>query len=146
VIVEEFRRAGIRVQTRFVDWPVFVLTLDRRDFDAVSLAWGGGGVEADPYQIWHSDAIADQGHNFISFRSAEADRLIEEARRELDETRRGALFRRFHRLLHELQPYTFFIARESLRVVSDRIRGAKVHYLGMDTEEWWIPKAYRRPD
>jgi len=138
ILKEEFRRTGIDVHTTFVEWSVFVVKLDTRDFDAIMLAWGGGGVEDDPYQIWHSDQIADQGHNFISFRNAEADRLITEARRELDENRRNALFHRLHRLLHELQPYTFFIARESLRLVSTRIAGAQVHPLGMETQEWWV--------
>jgi len=144
IVKEEFRRAGIEVTLRFVDWPTFVRTLDQRDFDAITLAWGGGGVESDPYQIWHSDAIANQGNNFISFRNAEADRLIEEARRELDPVRRNALFHEFDRLLHRLQPYTFFIARESVRMVSTRLRNVKVHDLGMETQEWWIPADLRR--
>ncbi len=144
LLKEEFRRTGIDVHTRFVEWSVFVVRLDNRDFDAVILAWGGGGVESDPYQIWHSDQIADQGHNFISFRNAEADRLITEARRELDPDRRNALYHAFHRLLHREQPYTFFIARESLRLVSQRVRGAIVHKGGMDTEEWWVPAGKRR--
>jgi len=144
IIKEEFRRAGIDVQATFVDWPVFVRTLDTRDFDAVILAWGGSGaLEADPYQIWHSDAIADQGHNFISLRNAEADRLIEAARSEMDFDRRMGLFHKFHRLLHDLQPYTFFIERKSLCLVHTRLKNVKVHKLGMDPEEWWIPPEKR---
>ncbi|MBM3957246.1 MAG: hypothetical protein FJ313_04255 [Gemmatimonadetes bacterium] len=144
VLVEEFRRTGIEVRPAFVTWSVFITRLDNRDFDAVTLAWGGGGVEGDPYQIWHSDQMADQGHNFIGFRHPEADRLITAARGELDAARRNDLFHQFHRLLHEEQPYTFFIDRESLRLVSTRIQGIKVHRLGMETQEWWIPREHRR--
>ena len=139
VVKEEFRRAGIDVETRFVDWPVFLTKLDNRDFDAVSLAWGGSGaVEGDPYQIWHSDSIADQGHNFITFRSARADELIKEARSEMDRDRRLTLWHEFHRLVHDQQPYTFFIARQSLALVSSRMQNVQVLKLGLDTEEWWI--------
>ncbi len=143
LLKEAFRRAGIEVRTRFIEWSVFVLKLDRREFDAIILAWGGGGVESDPYQIWHSDAIADQGHNFITFRNGEADRLIMTARAELDPAKRNALYHRFHRLLHEQQPYTFFVARESLRLVSTRVENVNVRPLGIETQEWWIPKAKR---
>jgi len=139
VVKEEFRRAGIDVEARFLDWPVFITKLDNRDFDAVTLAWGGSGaIEGDPYQIWHSDAIADQGHNFISFRNARADELIIEARSEMDRDRRLKLWHEFHHLLHDVQPYTFFIARQSLALVSSRMQNVKVHKLGMDSEEWWI--------
>ena len=143
ILKEEFRRAGIEIRTRFIEWSVFVLKLDRREFDAVILAWGGGGVESDPYQIWHSDQVKDQGHNFITFRNAEADRLIMTARAELDPAKRNALYHQFHRLLHEEQPYTFFIARESLRLISTRVEGVKVRRLGIENQEWWIPKQKR---
>ncbi len=144
ILKEEFRRAGIDVQISFVEWSVFVLKLDQRDFDAVILAWGGGGVESDPYQIWHSDQIANQGHNFISFRNARADELIMRARAELDADVRNALYHEFHRLLHREQPYTFFIARESRMAVRAEVRNTIVHKLGMEPEEWWIPPSKRR--
>jgi len=70
----------------------------------------------------------------------------------MDAERRTRLFRAFHRLVHRLQPYrlvhrlqpyTFFIERESLRLVRTRLRNVKVHKLGMDPEEWWIPPENR---
>jgi peptide/nickel transport system substrate-binding protein len=97
-------------------------------------------VEEDPYQIFHSSQIADRGSNFISFRSAEADRLTETARMTLDAQKRNALYHQFHRLLHREQPYTFMFARESLRVVSKRVKGTQVHKMGMFPMDWWIGK------
>ena len=140
VLTEECRRMGLDMVSRAYTWAVFTIKLDNRDFDAVRLGWGGGGVESDPYQIWHSSQIADQGSNFISFRSIEADRLMEEARRTLDETARNSLYHRFHRLIHEEQPYTFLWSPESLRVVSPRVKGVRLHTLGLDWREWWIGK------
>jgi len=140
IIGEEFRRMGIDMRVRLYEWSVFTVKLDNHDFDAVMLAWGGGGVEGDPYQIWDSSQIADRGSNFISFRSAEADRLIQTARMTLDPVKRNDLYHQFHRLLHEEQPYTFMVDRESLRLVSKRVQGVRVHKLGMEWREWWIGK------
>ena len=140
VIGEEFRRMGIAMHLRMYEWSVFTVKLDNRDFDAVMLGWGGGGVEADPYQIWDSSQIANRGSNFIGFRNAEADRLIETARMTLDSTKRNALFHEFHRLLHQVQPYTFMFNRESLRVIGPRVQGVRLHKLGLDWREWWIGK------
>ncbi|MBM4019237.1 MAG: hypothetical protein FJ288_13090 [Planctomycetes bacterium] len=140
ILREEFRRMGIDMSERAYTWAVFTTKLDNRDFDAVRLGWGGGGVENDPYQIWHSSQIAGQGSNFIFFRSPEADRLIELARQTLDDEKRNELFHRFHRLVHQEQPYTFLWAPESLRAMSARVMGARVHRLGMDWREWWLGK------
>ena len=138
IIKEEFRRVGIDVAVRFLEWSVFVTALDNRSFDAIMLSWGGG-FESDPYQIWHSDQIADQGHNFISFRNPEADRLIEAARRTLDRDPRNRLYQRFHSLLHDQQPYTFLWNREVLALVSTRLRGVTLHRAGLEPDEWWVP-------
>jgi peptide/nickel transport system substrate-binding protein len=140
VIGEEFRRMGIKMRVRLYEWSIFTVKLDNRDFDCVMLSWGGSGVESDPYQIWHSSQIADRGSNFISFKNAEADRLIETARMTLDEPKRMALWHEFQRLLHREQPYTFMIERQSLRMVSNRVKGARVHKMGMFPLEWWIGK------
>jgi len=139
ILQEEFRRVGIDMHVRLYEWSVFTVKLGNHDFDAVMLGWTGD-VEDDPYQIWHSSQIANRGSNFISFRSPEADRLIEEARVTLDAAKRNAIYHRFHRILHEQQPYTFMWSGESLRLVSKRIKGVKVHTLGLDWREWWIGK------
>jgi peptide/nickel transport system substrate-binding protein len=142
VLAEEFRRMGIAMHVRLCEWSVFTVVLDNRDFDAVMLSWGGGGVEEDPYQIWHSSQIADQGSNFIIFRNAEADRLIEEIRKTLGPTRRNDFCHQFQQLLHREQPYTFLFERMSLRLVSKRIQGARVHKMGMFpiAFDWWMGK------
>jgi len=145
VLREEFRRMGIDMSIRMVEWSVFVTRLDNRDYDAIMLGWTGS-VESDPYQIWHSSQIADRGSNHVGFRSAEADRLIEEARITLDPVRRNDLYHRFQRILHEEQPYTFLWAGESLRLVSPRIQGVRLHTLGLDWREWWAgPDQPARP-
>ena len=139
VIGEEFRRMGIKMNIAPIDWPVFTVRLDNRDFDAVIMAWATT-LDADPYQIWHSSQIVGRGSNFIGYRNAEADRLIEQARLTLDTGKRNAIFHQFHRLLHEEQPYTFMWGRESLRIVTNRVKGVKIHRLGLDWREWWIGK------
>jgi peptide/nickel transport system substrate-binding protein len=138
ILREEFRRAGIDMSERGYTWAVFDIKMNTHDFDALTLSWGGGGVEADPYQIWDSASIANQGSNFISFRNAEADRLIETARATIDAKKRTEIFHQFDWLIHEEQPYTFLWSRDTLRLVSKRVQGVKVHRLGVDWREWSI--------
>lgn len=140
---ESMAKVGVGIEVETVEWTVFTKKLDDRTFDACGLAWTGG-VEDDPNQIWHSSSIANNGSNFIAFNHPEADRLIEEARRELDETKRNEIFHRFHQLLHREQPYTFLFSRPALVAVDKRFDGVKVHLLGLDLREWWTPVEKRR--
>lgn len=140
---ESMAKVGIRMEVETVEWTVFTKKLDDRTFDACLLGWGGG-VESDPYQIWHSDSIANGGSNHIGFSNAEADRLIVEARGELDVAKRTELFHRFHQIVHREQPYTFLFSRPELVAVSKNVEGVTVHALGLDSREWWTPADRRR--
>jgi peptide/nickel transport system substrate-binding protein len=133
------------MEVETVEWTVFTKKLDERTFDACLLGWGGG-VESDPYQIWHSDSIANGGSNHIGFSNAEADRLIVEARGELDVAKRTKLFHQFHQIVHREQPYTFLFSRPELVAVSKNVEGVTVHALGLDSREWWTPAERRRDE
>ena len=74
----------------------------------------------------------------MGFRDKEADRIIEEARITFDKEKRIQLYRDFHRILHEQQPYTFLFVSESLVAVDRRFNNVNVYPLGIDTTEWWV--------
>lgn len=106
MLKEDLRKVGIVVNIRQLEWSVYVENLRDRQFDVVSLLWIGG-LEMDPYQIWHSDNIGDRGSNYIGFRHAEADSIIETARYVMDKEKRNAMYFRLQEIFHEEQPYTF---------------------------------------
>jgi peptide/nickel transport system substrate-binding protein len=132
-------KVGIEVIPDPAEWSIFVDRLNNRKLDAGILMWGGT-IESDPYQIWHSSQIEGRGSNFINFNSPEADAIIEEARRTLDEGKRYELYHKFHKLLHEEQPYTFLFARPEPRFIDKRFKNVKIHILGLDEHEWYVPK------
>jgi len=136
IMKEDFRKAGIDMEINRYEWAVFVQKLNSRDFDAVTLSWSLGYNE-DPYDLWHSSQM-EAGFNFVGFRDAEADSIMERGRREFDEARRTALFSRLDRIIYREQPYTFMFCSPALVVVSKRFGNVVVHRAGLDTDEWTI--------
>ncbi|MCA9771502.1 MAG: peptide-binding protein [Myxococcales bacterium] len=141
ILKEELARVGIEMAIEKFEWAVFIDKIDGRDFDATSLGWSLG-VESDPYQLWHSSQ-AEKGSNFVGFRNAEADRIIEAARIEFDADRRMKMYHRFHEILHEEQPYTFLFCTAALVAFDRRFDGVNLYPLGVDTLEWWTPVGER---
>lgn len=137
ILKEELDKIGIQMQIRKTEWAVFTSRLNERNFDAVTLAWSMG-VESDPYQIW-SSTQAEKGSNFVGFKNAEADKLIEEARKEFDKKKRIALYRKFSEIVHDEQPYTFLFCRKSTVAVDRRFSNVIIHPLGIDPTEWYVP-------
>jgi peptide/nickel transport system substrate-binding protein len=142
ILKEELDKVGIQMEIRKTEWAVFTMRLNERKFDAVTLAWSMG-VESDPYQIWSSTQI-DKGSNFVGFKNAEADKLIEKARQEFDRKKRIALYRKFSEIVHEEQPYTFLFCRKATVAVNKRFANVIVHPLGIDPLEWYVPLPFQK--
>lgn len=75
-----------------------------RHFDAVLIQWDNLPADPDPYPLWHSTQVNEDGQNYGSFVSQEADKLMEEARRITDTTRRTELYRAFQKIFAEEAP------------------------------------------
>ena len=138
MLKEDLRKVGIVVNIRQLEWSVYVENLRDRQFDVVSLLWIGG-LEMDPYQIWHSDNIGDRGSNYMGFSHAEADSLIEKARYELDEEKRNSMYFRLQEIFHEEQPYTFMFYQRDPGAYLKEFHGVKWLPIrpGYRVNSWW---------
>ncbi len=140
IVKEDLSRIGIQMTISRYEWAVFLQNIHTRDFDAATLGWSMG-FESDPYQVWHSSQTQN-GSNLYGFKDKEADRIIEQARTELDPERRRRLYWRFHEILHEEQPCTFLYCTPELVVLSKRFENVTVHTAGFDLEEWKVNPEY----
>ncbi len=139
IIEQDMAKAGIRMDIKPIEWSVYTELLNRREFDVCSLGWSGG-VEGDPYQIWHgSGANREHSSNHVGYSSPEADRLIEEGRRTVDKEKRYEIYRRLHEVIAADQPYTFLLAPTATVAQSKRFRNSIVYEGGMDKLLEWIP-------
>ena len=136
ILKEDFAKSGIEMSVERYEWAVFIKRIQDKEFDATSLAWSLG-YSSDPYQLWHSSQIKG-GSNFCSFSNWEADKIIEAARREFNDDRRVALYKRFNQIIHEEQPYTFLFCNPALSVVSKRFSNVNVHTMGLKLIDWEI--------
>lgn len=136
IMRENFRKAGIELAVRSMEWSVFQETIQDKQFDLYFAAWGVP-YEGDPYQLWHSSQI-EGGSNYINYANAEVDQIIEQGRAEFDPVKRNALYQRMHRILHEEQPYTFLYRSPSLVTVHHRFTDVRLHRAGLDEREWGI--------
>ena len=111
IFKEDSKKAGVDVKIKLIEWNTFVKHLDERNFEAVMLGWGGGSIEWDPKQIWHSDAQKGSS-NFISYSNKEVDRLIDLARVTMDKEKRRPILHKVYGLIADDVPYIFMFNRK----------------------------------
>ncbi|MEZ6164299.1 MAG: ABC transporter substrate-binding protein [Phycisphaerales bacterium] len=135
-LIDQCASVGIRCTPRIVDWSLFDQILKNRDFDAITLGWSASAPESDPKQIWHTDSIQNQGHNFIQW-DAGQDEYIDAIKASLDFETRMGYFHELHSLMHEEQPYTFLRVVPWLRFVDKDFKNVHPYPKGIEQREYY---------
>lgn len=130
IFAGQLSRAGIRARVRPLEWAAFVERLDSGSFEAASLASSASDPNPDPYPYWHSSQWPPRGLNSGYYRNPEADRLMEEARRERDEALRIGLYHRLHRIFRDDAPAVFVVNATKKYALRRRLRGVETSPLG----------------
>ena len=123
---EDLKKAGIKLNIKFLDWTSFIRLMDDKNFDSVMLGWSGGSVDIDPKQVWHSSSAQHKGSNFISYSNPKVDALIDKGRAQLNRQERIKTFKQVYRLIAEDAPYIFlFNNRKKFYGLNKRIHTAQ---------------------
>jgi microcin C transport system substrate-binding protein len=134
---EDLKKQGIEMSINQVEWSSFIKLLDEKNFDAVALSWGGGALDLDPKQIWHSENTMKGGSNFISYKNPEVDRLIDVARLVPEREKRIPLMQEIYRKIAADAPYIFlFNSKYAMYGVNSSIERPK------DTFKYAIGQSY----
>lgn len=136
---EDLKKAGIDMEIKYLEWNSFLKLLDEGKFDAVSLAWSTG-IEFDPKQQWHSSSAVTGGSNFIHYKVPEVDKLIDQARAELDRKKRMPLLRKVYERIANDAPYVFmFNDKYDLYANTSHVgKSADTFKYGIGTDYWWV--------
>ena len=147
---DSFAKAGVTLELDPQDWPIVQTDLDNRDFDAITLGWGGA-IESDLYQEFDSSQIADKGDNFMSYVNPRLDAVVRQARQTVDDKKRMELWHQAHRILNDDQPYTFLNSRMALRYMDKRIQNVQKSQVGLNYVNiwsmplpWYVPKSLQK--
>jgi len=146
IIQRRLGEQGIIVKIKIVEWSAFLKEyVDKRDFDAVMLAWNLSR-DPDPFDIWHSSKTVLGGFNFVHYKNEEVDRLIEEGRRTFDPEKRRAAYQKINRIIYDEQPYIFLYFADSLPIVHRRFKNVEATPIGLmyNLIDWEVPPKKRK--
>ncbi len=140
MLKEDLKKAGIIMDMQYLEWNAFIKYLDEGNFDAVTLRWGGGDVDWDPKQIWHSSGAVPGGSNFVYYKNPEVDRLIDQARLTVDKNKRKKLLHQVYEKIVADAPYAFlFSEKYELYGVQKRVeQPAETFKYDLGLSYWWV--------
>lgn len=142
IVQRRLAELGISVKIRVIEWAAFIKEfINKRRFDAVILGWT---IPMDPdlYDVWHSSKTGPSELNFVSYRNAEVDDLLERGRSTFDRAERKRCYDRIQEILAEDQPYIFLYVPDALPIFNARIRGIDPAPVGIghNVIKWYVSK------
>lgn len=142
VFAAELARAGVRARLRSLEWASFIERVDSGDYEAASLAWAASDANPDPFPYWHSSQFPPAGANVAFYSNRAADKLMEEARNELDPEKRRAIYHRLHRVFRDDPPVVFVVNASQKYAFRARVKGIATSPLGLygfwpGPLSWW---------
>lgn len=116
---DSLEQIGVRCNVRSLERTTLIALELEHNYDAALGAWGTG---SDPYTLENIFGTGE-GRNFGQYSNPEIDRLFEAGKKEMDRTKRAAIYAEIHRLVWEDQPYTFLYSRSSFYAFNKQLRG-----------------------
>jgi ABC-type transport system substrate-binding protein len=127
----DLARVGVRLQIRVMSLASYLTAVGKPD--GLAFSFGAWLMDfPDPSNFvdakFHSRMIADENANNDSFYSnPELDALIDEARGEVDVSRREALYHRIERILYDEAPWVWNYHRLFIEVTQPYVKGYAPH-------------------
>jgi peptide/nickel transport system substrate-binding protein len=123
VFQQQLRDVGIVLDIRTYEFATFFSDVTHGEFQLYSLRWIGGNEDPDIFEyVFHSDKFAPNGANRSYYSNPRVDALIDQARRELDQSARKQLYAEIQRILSDELPYINLWYQDNLLVHSKRVQ------------------------
>ena len=139
--IEAAEQIGVDLRVRLMEWSAALGERSSGAFDGFMMLWNHSVVGIDPYEFFHSNPGGTAGgHNRMRSQDADIDRLLVEARRELDEDRRVELYQQFNRWVHETQPITLLVHPINTLLIHKRFQELEPisPFNGVTPERWYV--------
>ncbi len=134
----EAERVGIKIDLVAMNFAKLLEDADNKNFELLALAWINTPGLDDLKQVWHSSSIESNGNNRVSFKSAEADQLIDKIRVTLDKDKRAVMYKRIQEIIYEEQPCVFLFVPTECIAIHNRFEGIGTSPMRPGYTESWF--------
>lgn len=144
IMKRNWEELGVSVTIKVFDTSSFTNeVLIPRKYDMLFYGQVTGRLH-DPYAYWHSSQRNAPGLNLALYINKNVDKLLEDARREPDDSERNALLEEFRTTLQKDHPAIFLYSPEFLYATAPSVRGMRIGLIAteaerfLNVEEWYI--------
>jgi peptide/nickel transport system substrate-binding protein len=131
VLQQQLRDVGIALDIRTFEFATFFADVTSGAFQFYSLRWIGGNEDPDIFEYaFHSNRFPPKGANRGFYSNPRVDSLIDQARRQTDQTARKRLYAEVQEVLAQDVPYIDLWYFDNVLVHTRRVRNVTLNPSG----------------
>lgn len=131
VLQQQLRDVGIALDIRTFEFATFFADVTSGAFQFYSLRWVGGNEDPDIFEYsFHSNRFPPNGANRGFYSNPRVDSLIDQARRQTDQSARKRLYAELQEVLAEDEPYINLWYYDNVLVHTRRVRNTTLNPSG----------------
>ena len=126
---EELKTVGINLNIEQLEWGAYLKAVSNGEHDLFILGWPNpvGDPDQGIWPLFHSSMQGTPGNRSF-FDNAEVDDLLEQGRRELDDTKREEIYQEIDKILVEEQPAVFIRQSQSANAARTEVEGLYISH------------------
>ncbi|MGC1769578.1 MAG: ABC transporter substrate-binding protein, partial [Candidatus Acidiferrales bacterium] len=126
-IADQWKRVGVALQLRPMEFATFYSDVTRGSFQIYSLRWVGGNNDPDLFEAaFSSKKMPPDGYNRGHYRNPQLDALLDQARVEMDQEKRKVLFSQIQKIAAVDEPYINLWYLDNVCVHRERLAGIEL--------------------
>jgi peptide/nickel transport system substrate-binding protein len=124
VVQSQLKKIGINAEVEVLEWGAYIEALNNGEHEMFVGGWGNATGDGDynQYNVFHSSSHGGAG-NHTYYNNPEVDRIIEDARKEIDEETRRSLYEQAMKMEMEDAAMIPFRYYEHLAVYHNNVEG-----------------------
>ena len=127
VLQQQLREVGVALDIRTFEFATFYSDVVKGAFQLYSLRWIGGNEDPDIFEhVFHSASFPPRRANRSYYSNPQVDALIEQARREIDQTKRKGIYGGIQQIVAEDLPYVNLWYLDNVLVHTPRVRNLQL--------------------
>lgn len=143
LLKENWEKIGVKVNLEIKQANEFQDFIRSRDYQALLIGINLR-LDPDPFTFWHSSQKRDPGLNFALYDNQNADKLLSEARQNINPGERAKKYQEFQKILIDDLPAIFLFSPNYLYLLSSRVKGFDLQSITLPSKrflqvnEWYV--------
>jgi peptide/nickel transport system substrate-binding protein len=124
---DQFKDAGINMEIQLIEFATVVQNGNTGEYQALSLGWSGS---VDPDGNLYSLLYTKAGFNFPKYTNPAFDKLLDDGRQNLEQSKRATIYKDAQKILLDDQPMIVLYNNPQISIVRKDIQGYPQTYNG----------------